>query len=322
LSTQEARLVTLVKIGTFNVENLFSRFNFRADVTEGDKIVSEGVTTFTFEEGAVTLRTFQGNLVKEKEPARRATVARRIKQANLDVLAVQEVEDLDTLKAFVAEDLGGLYPFVSLVEGNDDRLIDVGLLSKLPLGAVTSWRHAVHPTRPAEAVFGRDLLQVEVLDAELRGTLFTIFNTHLKSHFGGTDEENDALRKRQAEVMASIISRRLGANAPFLVVGDMNDPPDSPQLAPIRALELANGLQDPVETRPPPDDPAGNPTSRAWTHRFKPSGQPAKYELFDHIWLSPALAERQMGAVIDRRTKLLGDGSDHDLAWVVLNFSD
>ena len=320
--------MTLIKVGTFNLNNLFSRFNFRTDVAMGEKIVSEGVTTFTFEEGAVTLRTFRGNLVKQKDPADRATIAKRIKQANLDVLAVQEVEDLDTLKAFVAEDLDGLYPFVTLVEGNDDRLIDVGLLSKLPLGPVTSWRHAVHPSKPAEPVFGRDLLQVEVLDAELRGPLFTLFNTHLKSHLvlpsdpPGTEEENNALRKRQAEVTATVISERLAPNAPFLVVGDMNDPPDSPQLAPIRALELANGFKDPVETRPPPEDPNGTPASRAWTHRFKPSGQPAKYELFDHIWLSPALADKQMGAVIDRRTKLGGDGSDHDLAWVVLNLSD
>jgi hypothetical protein len=33
-----------------------------------------------------------------------------------------------------------MYPHVVLVEGNDPRLIDVGLLSKLPLGA--SWQTA------------------------------------------------------------------------------------------------------------------------------------------------------------------------------------
>ena len=45
---------------------------------------------------------------------------------DLDVLAVQEVEDIDTLRQFVREELKGLYPHSALIEGNDPRLIDVG----------------------------------------------------------------------------------------------------------------------------------------------------------------------------------------------------
>jgi len=37
-----------------------------------------------------------------------------------------------------------------------------------------------------------------------------------------------------------------------------------------------------------------------------------------HIWLSPALAAKQTGAFIERRTRLTGDGSDHDPAWAEL----
>jgi exonuclease III len=55
------------------------------------------------------------------------------------------------------------------------------------------------------------------------------------------------------------------------------------------------------------------------THRFKPVRQPARYELFDQVWLSPSLAGRQVGSWVDRRTKLGGDGSDHDPAWVVID---
>jgi hypothetical protein len=39
----------------------------------------------------------------------------------------------------------------------------------------------------------------------------------------------------------------------------------------------------------------------------------------DQVWLSPALAPKQTGAVIERRSKMSGDGSDHDPAWVVLD---
>ena len=61
------------------------------------------------------------------------------------------------------------------------------------------------------------------------------------------------------------------------------------------------------------------PALDAWTHRFKESGQPARYELFDQIWLSPALGQKQTAAFIDRRTRHRGDGSDHDPAWITLD---
>ena len=38
----------------------------------------------------------------------------------------------------------------------------------------------------------------------------------------------------------------------------------------------------------------------------------------DQVWLSPALAPKQTGAFIDRRSKIGGDGSDRDPAWITL----
>lgn len=38
----------------------------------------------------------------------------------------------------------------------------------------------------------------------------------------------------------------------------------------------------------------------------------------DQVWLSPALALKKSGAFIERRSKLGGDGSDHDPSWVTL----
>jgi endonuclease/exonuclease/phosphatase family metal-dependent hydrolase len=108
-------------------------------------------------------------------------------------------------------------------------------------------------------------------------------------------------------------------NSRFVVVGDMNDPPDSPFLEPLAGapkLKLAFGLAAAQQTWPGPGSPP--PPSPAWTERFKPTGEPAIYTLMDQVWLSPALATKQTGAFIDRRTKVSGDGSDHDPAWVTL----
>jgi hypothetical protein len=119
-----------ISVGTFNLNNLFSRFDFTADVATADPsdIAVEQRTAFAFADPTgFKLRTYQGRLVKGKPERDRKQIATRIKRMDLDVLAVQEVEDIDTLRQFVREDLGSLYRHVVLIEGNDPRLIDIGL---------------------------------------------------------------------------------------------------------------------------------------------------------------------------------------------------
>ena len=101
----------------------------------------------------------------------------------------------------------------------------------------------------------------------------------------------------------------------------MNDPPNSRPLRPMvrsAELNLTNALAQAQETRPLTRDPLG-PGTAVWTHRYRPTGQPAEYELYDQIWVSAALANRQIEAWIDRRTNLTGNGSDHDPAWIKLD---
>lgn len=319
-------------VGTFNLNNLFSRYNFQAQV---DAIAPAagvppiaGQLTYAFgPNAAVKIRTYQGRLVTAKDPAASTLVAERVRHMNLDLLAVQEVEDIDTLRQFNRERLDGMYPHVLLIEGNDPRLIDVGVLSRYPIGGFTSWQRATHPAAPDELVFGRDLVELEILNTRRSERLFTLFNTHLKSNY--VDFRKDPVtahaaanerRRRQAEMVARIIKGRTRPDSRYVLVGDMNDSPVSEFLHGFtrdQELKLVNGLVAPQETRPAKaDDPM--PASTAWTHRFKPANEPAQYELYDQVWLSPALAPKQTAAWIDRRTRHSGDGSDHDPAWVEL----
>jgi hypothetical protein len=166
-----------LSIGTLNLNNLFSRFDFTADLAAADPAATtvETQTAFVFSDPrGFKLRKYEGRPVKGKPAAERAKLVERIKRIDLDVLAVQEIEDIDTLRAFVRDDLDGRYRNIVLVEGNDPRLIDVGLLSKLPLGGITSWQQVPDPADPSQPLFSRDLLQVEVLKADRRRRLLTV----------------------------------------------------------------------------------------------------------------------------------------------------
>ena len=320
----------IVKVGTFNLNNLFSRFNFKATISsinQGDNALT---VRYEFSDSAnFRLRTFMGRLVKAKDKAKTQKVADRILDMDVDVLAVQEVENIDILKEFNRVNLNGLYDHVVLIEGNDPRLIDVGVMSKLPIGDVSTFQTAVHPSDPNKRVFGRDMLEVEILNSSRTMKLFTLYNNHLKSHFGDDDNggqgkvANDDRRTKQAETVQRIVSQRMRSDARFIITGDMNDAPDTAPLSAMLTIDgnpMVDGLANPTEIGDMRDEkPGEEPTTTAWTHRFKPTGQPPEHHLFDQVWLSPGLAPAFAGGFVGRRRNLTGDGSDHDPAWVELD---
>ncbi|MDX8153401.1 endonuclease/exonuclease/phosphatase family protein [Patulibacter brassicae] len=329
-----------MRIATFNLNNLFDRFNFEVQLDalpSREEIAAQALKVIPDEDGSLG-RTDGGigGLVKPKPLTERIRLAERIRLLDADVLVVQEVEHRDALREFNAAapehgGLGGLYSIVVCIDGNDPRRIDVGVLSRIPLGGVTSWQHVIHPELPDRPVFSRDLLEVDLLDSRFERVVATCLVTHLKSQLipyergqTATDRErveraNDLLRGRQAEMIARILQRRR-LDRPHLVAGDMNDAPDSEPLRPLRDAPtgLVDGLADPVEEPPyrlAEDDP---PQSVRWTHRYRTGGS-TSYELFDQLWLDPRAAERQTGSGIGRRRRKTTDGSDHDPAWVDLD---
>lgn len=321
----------MIKLATFNLNNLFSRFNFKATINQ----IQNGSASIEYKFTAgddIQFKTFKGSLIKAQPASKTKKIASRIllPAMDADVLAVQEVENIEILKEFNKLNLSNLYPHRVLIEGNDPRFIDVGVLSKLPIGAVTSFQTAEHAAKPNKRVFGRDLLEIEILNEQRTKVLFTLYNTHLKSHFGDDDGggqgkvKNDERRRQQADVMQQIIGKRMKKTSRYAVVGDMNDPPNSDPLKSLRKIDgqnMFNALTNPTEVGQMKDEtnPADNPTTTAWTHRFKASGNPPHHLLFDHIWLSPKLSDKLLGSFIGRRKNLGGDGSDHDPAWVELN---
>jgi endonuclease/exonuclease/phosphatase family metal-dependent hydrolase len=343
-----------VTVGTFNLNNLFDRFNFTVDlgrlpererdirttyiwefVGQGDEPGDPGpvVDPITSASAIVRIqRNADGRLLTGKSERQQQAIAARIDAMDVDVLAVQEVENRDALSEFNRTFLANPYPHEVLVEGNDPRFIDVGLLSRFPVANVTSHRFEVHPDRPAP-VFGRDLLQIDIYNQARQRRLFTVFVNHLKSKFvpffehdqEAAQAANNLLRRQQAETIARVVKANTRPRSRFIVLGDMNDSPDAEPLAPLPDdLGLTDALLDVIESQPPPPttNPEDQPTTVRWTSRLSRSREPDSYELFDQIWLSPSLATRLDHAQIERRSRWnassAGVGSDHDPAWIRL----
>ncbi len=179
-------------------------------------------------------------------------LAESIRALNADVIAVEEVENRFYLERFVNVFLPEMgYRDVVLFEGNDGRGIDVGLISRIPVGAVRSHRHLRFPGHSGgEARFNRDVLAVtlEPKDADP----FDIWVVHLKSNSGGR-EAAEPIRLAEARELRRLLDEELTENpeARFIVTGDFNDTPESETIKTIvgagtNALWSAGGdLNDP-----------------------------------------------------------------------------
>ncbi len=336
-----------MRIATLNVNNLFDAYNFAVELEREptrDEVAAAALAIRRRpEDPEKPLKELglpelgpTGALVKQKPLAERVRLAERIVELDADVLLVQEVEHRDALREFNAlpraqGGLGGRYRWVACIDGNDPRRIDVGVLSDLPLGAVTSWQHVEHPDAPGDPIFSRDLLEIDVLTDDFADVRLTCFVSHLKSHFvrwepGQTQADAarahaaaDERRTLQADMIARILKRR-ALDRPHLVAGDFNDPPDAPTMAPLRNAPtglldaLTAAVEEPPYTLKEEDPPPGP----VWTYRHREDGQ-TTYRLFDHLWLNTNAADKQRGAGILRRTKKTKDGTDHDPAWVELD---
>ena len=160
-------------------------------------------------------------------------LAKSIRHIDADVLVLQEVENRGYLNDFnraLLSDLG--YQHVVLTEGNDKRGIDVAVLSRLPVGPVTSYRHLTFPDANGEAMyFRRDFLQVRI-EPE-KGKPFDVFAVHLKSKYGG--ESGDVIRLGEARMVRKLLDRFLKKDLQrrFILCGDFNDTIESPSMKAI-----------------------------------------------------------------------------------------
>ncbi len=229
-------------------------------------------------------------------------LAATIRKVNADVVALQEVENRGYLERFVKlllPDMG--YNHVVHFEGNDPRGIDVALLSRAPIGEVTSRRHLrFADSNGIERRFNRDVPAITVMPKGAEP--FEIWPVHLKSK-ADSAETSEPIRMAEAAELRRLLDAEFAAdpNARIIVAGDFNDTRDSKPfttilgtgptgLVALTAKETADSIPDP---------------------RF-PEGRPP----IDFITCSPAMKALYIEDSCQvRRAPTEVDGSDHDPQW-------
>jgi endonuclease/exonuclease/phosphatase family metal-dependent hydrolase len=144
--------------------------------------------------------------------------ARVIRDVNADIIGIVEAEDRPSLGRFNDDFLGGLYRHVMLIDGNDKRGIDVGIMTRNAF-EIESIRSNVDTEDGTGTVFSRDCPQYQVSTPS--GAVVHVLVNHFKSQSGG----GGAKRRRQAEEVRRIVDGLVAQGQHVVVIGDLNEGP-------------------------------------------------------------------------------------------------
>jgi len=242
--------------------------------------------------------------------------ARVINEVAADVMCVVEVESRIALGKFNKELLDSRsFKHVMVIDGNDDRGIDVGILSNSEIRSITCHVDDTYKDDAGrkQLVFSRDCPEYEITMQS--GIKLYMLCNHLKSKGYGTPQSSDKKRKRQAKRVSEILAAKYDLEKDYVVVaGDFNDTPSSDALEPLLKHP---GLFNTFDKLAGPH----------WTYE---TGK----EQIDYILVSKALFEKQTSAGIEPRgiyskkkgyvpfkevTSKVNQASDHAAIWAEFN---
>jgi predicted extracellular nuclease len=206
----------------------------------------------------------------KREPANSKAIkntVRVISDVNADILCLVEVENRLTLQRFHDQLLSDrlrkegkdTYKNILLIDGNDNRGIDVALMSRHPILWIKT--HIDERTNYGGKnvhLFSRDCLEVAVKVAE--HTIILLIN-HFKSmgYSPNWDKRSEVRRRLQAERVAEIVATYGVDQENFVVAGDLNTWPSALSL---RSLLRDSGLYNVNE-----ELPAGQRGTHGWTKK-------------------------------------------------------
>ena len=228
--------------------------------------------------------------------------ARVVQSLDADVLAVVEAEDRIALTRFNDQILGGSqvggvpYEHVMLVDGNDERGIDVGIFTRQDYPVMSIRSHVDDKAPDGQLIFSRDCAQYEVICPS--GQSLIVLINHFKSKGFGAPAQSNARRMAQATRVREIYDAlRQEGQENIAIVGDFNDTPDSQPLSPL--LGHGSDLQDVSEHS-----------------KYESDGRPGTFangtasNKIDYILLAPKLFQRVERAAVFRQGVWGGKNGD------------
>ena len=325
-----AELQSLLKEQVYDKPKIFALYNEVKDFIEigeergklfkrrGFKIVSVAANGANDWDGSILFK-------REKfTDTARLNTAKVLKELKADISCMIEVENRDVLKSFSSEMLGTRkFDYEMLIDGNDPRGIDVGLLSNYPIKNIRTHIFDKEKPKSRSRIFSRDCLEVELEFS--KSTSIHILCNHFKSKgFSTSKTGSDARRKLQADRVKQILNENYDLKKDLVIVaGDFNDTTNS---TPLKKLLNTRYLYDVLKLE------FNNDMSKRWTYHYK------TFEQIDYILVSKPLKDLFIKAGVERQgifdlekltkgaeksyasiTAASNSASDHGAVWAEFN---
>jgi endonuclease/exonuclease/phosphatase family metal-dependent hydrolase len=241
-----------------------------------------------------------------KEPVNEVATqmtAKVIKDLNADIQALIEAEDRPSLVRFNQELMSNRFRHAMLVDGNDDRGIDVAILTKSGF-EIDSIRSNVDNKDATGLIFSRDCAEYEVRSPG--GTVIHVLVNHFKSQSGGGAEK----RRRQATEVRRIADSLMQQGRHVIVLGDLNEGPKAGTVQAANLAKLYSNNSQLVDVYSLPN--------------FDPGNKPGTFDScslsnrFDYIFISKSLQPSFAAGGLFRKG-LWGSRQTKPDKWVIYN---
>jgi len=264
-----------IKITTFNCENLFGRYRFLDkpwdDRPSGYEKLIQVSGVVSFEPG----RKGKIRPIKITEKQRKST-AEAILETLPDILAVQEVENLPTLRLFNSKYCHDYFDRIISFDGNDPRGIDVGILIKRDFdaeilnirthadealgGKILKSSSRLNTRSTSEAIFSRDCLEVDI---KINNKIITLLANHFKAQDGKPSSTKK--RQEQSKKVKEIAAKAISEGKMPIVLGDLN--------IDIKQKNYDGSLNE-IYNYEKLDDPFKDiPKEELWSHYYSSEGK-------------------------------------------------